>query len=130
MIGYFTLWNLLHNLPCSPQVPRDHADLKKNIYLCRGCNEYQSSTNFPLKTNESAVGLCRHCMELDNEARRREDFSLYKNILRCLRDTEVECSPGAKITYLLQVKFMHVVVNQIVVVIVLEKAWWFSQHLP
>nr|XP_021330251.1 IQ and ubiquitin-like domain-containing protein isoform X1 [Danio rerio] len=84
------------------RVPRDPADLKKNIYLCRGCNEYQSSTNFSLKTNESAVGICRRCMELDNEARRREDFSLYKNILRCLRDTEAESSPGAKVTYLLQ----------------------------
>ncbi|XP_067236608.1 IQ motif and ubiquitin-like domain-containing protein isoform X1 [Chanodichthys erythropterus] len=84
------------------RVPQDPADLKKNIYLCRGCNEYQLSTDFALKTNSSAVGLCRRCMELDNEARQREDLSLYKNILRCLRDTEAECSPDAKITYLLQ----------------------------
>lgn len=91
-------------------MPQDPADLKKNIYLCRGCNEYQLSTDFALKTNSSAVGLCRRCMELDNEARQREDLSLYKNILRCLRDTEAECSPDAKITYLLQVKFMHVLV--------------------
>lgn len=94
-------------LPCSPQVPRDPADLKKNIYLCRGCNEYQSSTDFALKTNASAVGLCRRCMDLDNEARRREDFSLYKNILMCLQESEAECSPEAKITYLLQVTIIH-----------------------
>lgn len=91
-------------------MPQDPADLKKNIYLCRGCNEYQSCTDFALNTNASAVGLCQRCMELDNKARQREDFSLYRNILRCLRDTEAECSPDAKITYLLQVKLMHVLV--------------------
>ncbi|KAL1247637.1 hypothetical protein QQF64_023013 [Cirrhinus molitorella] len=93
------------------QVPQDPADLKKNIYLCRGCNEYQSSTDFALKTNASAVGLCRRCMDLDNEARRREDFSLYKNILRCLRESEAECSPEAKITYLLQEQDLRYLVD-------------------
>ncbi|XP_058622361.1 IQ and ubiquitin-like domain-containing protein isoform X2 [Onychostoma macrolepis] len=93
------------------QVPQDPADLKKNIYLCRGCNEYQSSTDFALKTNASSVGLCRCCMDLDNEARRREDFSLYKNILRCLRESEAECSPEAKITYLLQEQDLRYLVD-------------------
>ncbi|XP_051740550.1 IQ and ubiquitin-like domain-containing protein isoform X2 [Ctenopharyngodon idella] len=93
------------------RVPQDPADLKKNIYLCRGCNEYQLSTDFALKTNSSAVGLCRRCMELDNEARQREDLSLYKNILRCLRDTEAECSPDAKITYLLQEQDLRYLVD-------------------
>ncbi|XP_067292263.1 IQ motif and ubiquitin-like domain-containing protein [Pseudorasbora parva] len=93
------------------RVPQDPADLKKNIYLCRGCNEYQSSTDFALKTNASSVGLCRRCMELDNEARKREDFSVYKNILRSLRDTEAECSPDAKITYLLQEQDLRYLVD-------------------
>lgn len=103
--------------PFNPQVskllrvPQDPADLKKNIYLCRGCNEYQSCTDFALNTNASAVGLCHRCMELDNEARQREDFSLYKNILRCLRDTEAECSPDAKITYLLQEQDLRYLVD-------------------
>ncbi|XP_073687747.1 IQ motif and ubiquitin-like domain-containing protein [Garra rufa] len=93
------------------QVPQDPADLKKNIYLCRGCNEYQSSTDFSLKTNATAVGFCRRCLDLDNEARRREDFSLYKNILRCLRESEAECSPEAKITYLLQEQDLRYLVD-------------------
>ncbi|XP_043084759.1 IQ and ubiquitin-like domain-containing protein isoform X2 [Puntigrus tetrazona] len=93
------------------RVPQDPADLKKNIYLCRGCNEYQSSTDFSLKTNASSVGLCRRCMDLDNEARRREDFCLYKNILRCLRESEAECSPEAKITYLLQEQDLRYLVD-------------------
>ncbi|KAI2648293.1 IQ and ubiquitin-like domain-containing protein [Labeo rohita] len=93
------------------QVPQDPADLKKNIYLCHGCNEYQSSTDFALKTNASAVGLCGRCLDLDNEARRREDFSLYKNLLRCLRESEAECSPEAKITYLLQEQDLRYLVD-------------------
>uniref|UniRef100_A0A8C1KRV9 IQ motif and ubiquitin domain containing n=1 Tax=Cyprinus carpio TaxID=7962 RepID=A0A8C1KRV9_CYPCA len=92
-------------------VPRDPADLKKNIYLCCGCNEYQSSTDFALKTNASSVGLCRRCMNLNNEDRRREDFSLYKNILMCLQESEAECSPEAKITYLLQEQDLRYLVD-------------------
>ncbi len=60
-------------------------------------------------------------MDLDNEARRREDFSLYKNILRCLRESEAECSPEAKITYLLQVTIHFKRI---------ERACQFSQNLP
>ncbi|XP_051546399.1 IQ and ubiquitin-like domain-containing protein isoform X2 [Myxocyprinus asiaticus] len=84
------------------RVPQDPADFRKNICLCRGCNKYQSSTEFALMANASLVSLCRRCTELDNEARRREDFTLYKNILKRLRETEAECSPNAKITFLLQ----------------------------
>ncbi|KTG47684.1 hypothetical protein cypCar_00001851 [Cyprinus carpio] len=103
--------DVLLTLKHTVKVPRDPANLKKNIYLCRGCNEYQSSTDFALKTNASAVGLCRRCMDLDNEARRREDFSLYKNILRCLRDSEAEYGPEAKITYLLQEQDLRYLVD-------------------
>lgn len=106
-------------------MPQDPADLKKDIYLCRGCNEYQSSTDFALKTNASSVGFCRRCMDLDNEARRREDFSLYKNILRCLRESEAEYSPEAKITYLLQVTIHSLFISSI-----LKELCQFSQNLP
>ncbi len=64
-------------------------------------------------------------MDLDNEARRREDFSLYKNILRCLRESEAECSPEAKITYLLQVTIHLLFISS-----VLKEPCQFSQNLP
>ncbi|TRY55437.1 hypothetical protein DNTS_003808 [Danionella cerebrum] len=92
-------------------VPLDPADLKKNIYLCRGCNEYQSSTSFSLMTNTSAVGLCHHCVKLDNEGRRREDLSLYRNLLRILRETEAKCAPEAKVTFLLQEQDLRYLVD-------------------
>lgn len=82
------------------------------MYLCSGCNEYKSSRDFALKTTTSVVGLCRRCTQLDNEGRRREDFCLYKNILKHLRETEAECSPESEITYLLQVQGNSRNVNQ------------------
>nr|XP_055049336.1 IQ and ubiquitin-like domain-containing protein [Misgurnus anguillicaudatus] len=93
------------------RVPQDPADLRKNIYLCSGCNEYQSSTDFPLNTNTSAVGLCRRCKELDNEAFRREDLCLYKNMLKHLHETEAELSPESKISYLLQEQDLRYLVD-------------------
>ncbi|XP_051546398.1 IQ and ubiquitin-like domain-containing protein isoform X1 [Myxocyprinus asiaticus] len=93
------------------RVPQDPADFRKNICLCRGCNKYQSSTEFALMANASLVSLCRRCTELDNEARRREDFTLYKNILKRLRETEAECSPNAKITFLLQEQDLRYLVD-------------------
>ncbi|XDV25784.1 hypothetical protein PO909_029642 [Leuciscus waleckii] len=103
--------------PFNPQVskflrvPQDPADLKKNMHLCRGCKVYQSCSDFGLNTNASTVGLCHRCMELDNRAHQRKDLSLYKNILRCLRDTEAECSPDAKIPYLLQEQDLRYLVD-------------------
>ncbi|XP_057185182.1 IQ and ubiquitin-like domain-containing protein isoform X2 [Triplophysa rosa] len=89
------------------------ADLRKNMYLCSGCNEYKSSSDFALKTNTSVVGLCRRCTQLDNEGRRREDFCLYKNILKHLRETEAKCSPESKITYLLQEQDLRYLVDEL-----------------
>ncbi|KAL6474354.1 hypothetical protein MHYP_G00179150 [Metynnis hypsauchen] len=92
-------------------VPQDPTQLRKNIYFCRGCTNYLHSTEFTLTTSMQVVGLCRRCSELDNEAQRREDFSHYKTILKCLRKTEAEYSPDAKITYLLQEQDLRYLVD-------------------
>ncbi|XP_062858578.1 IQ and ubiquitin-like domain-containing protein isoform X2 [Trichomycterus rosablanca] len=84
------------------QVPQDAADLKKNIYYCRGCRNYLPSTDFALTVNSRVVGLCCRCKELDGEARQREDFSHYKTILKRLCKDEAEYNPDTKIPYLLQ----------------------------
>ncbi|KAL2093306.1 hypothetical protein ACEWY4_010618 [Coilia grayii] len=93
------------------RIPRDPADLKKNIYFCRGCNAYLPSADFTLTANAFAVGNCRRCSELDNEARCREDFLHYKNILRRLRKAEREHTPDAKIPYLLQEQDLRYLVD-------------------
>ena len=90
--------------PSLPQVPQDPTQLQRNIYFCGGCSRYLLSTDFSLTANARSVGQCRRCMELDNEARRREDFSHYRTILHRLRKAEALASGDtAKITYLLQV---------------------------
>lgn len=89
------------------QVPQDAADLKKNIYYCRGCRNYLPSTDFTLTVNSRVMGLCFHCKELDGEARQREDFSHYKFILKRLCKDEAEYNPDSKIPYLLQVYWIN-----------------------
>ncbi|MCJ8735972.1 hypothetical protein PDJAM_G00253630 [Pangasius djambal] len=84
------------------RVPQDPEQLKKNVNFCRGCSNFLPCSEFSLTVNARMVGLCRHCKELDNEARHREDFSCYKTILKRLRKDESEVNPDAKIPYLLQ----------------------------
>ncbi|XP_062404103.1 IQ and ubiquitin-like domain-containing protein isoform X3 [Sardina pilchardus] len=93
------------------RIPQDPAELRKDIYYCRGCNAYLRSTHFALTANARAVGHCRRCSELDNEARHREDFSHYKSILRRVRKAEAECNPDAKIPYLLQEQDLRYLVD-------------------
>ncbi|XP_041965152.1 IQ and ubiquitin-like domain-containing protein [Alosa sapidissima] len=93
------------------RIPQDPASLRKDIYFCRGCNTYLRSTDFALTANARAVGHCRHCSELDNEARHREDFSHYKSILRRVRKAEAEHNPDAKIPYLLQEQDLRYLVD-------------------
>ncbi|XP_066525316.1 IQ motif and ubiquitin-like domain-containing protein isoform X2 [Hoplias malabaricus] len=93
------------------RVPQDPAELRKNVYLCRGCSKYLPCSEFTLTASARVVGVCRHCSELDNEARRREDISHYRTILRRLRKAEAECSPDTKITYLLQEQDLRYLVD-------------------
>ncbi|XP_062858594.1 IQ and ubiquitin-like domain-containing protein isoform X4 [Trichomycterus rosablanca] len=94
--------DVLLTLKQTVKVPQDAADLKKNIYYCRGCRNYLPSTDFALTVNSRVVGLCCRCKELDGEARQREDFSHYKTILKRLCKDEAEYNPDTKIPYLLQ----------------------------
>uniref|UniRef100_A0A3B1K7T1 IQ motif and ubiquitin domain containing n=1 Tax=Astyanax mexicanus TaxID=7994 RepID=A0A3B1K7T1_ASTMX len=93
------------------QVPQDPAQLKKNIYFCRGCSNYLLSTDFALTASARVVGLCLQCSELDNEARCQKDSSHYKTILKRLRETEAESSPDTKMTYLLQEQDLQYLVD-------------------
>ncbi|MBN3315065.1 IQUB protein, partial [Atractosteus spatula] len=95
------------------KVPQDPAQLRKNIYFCPGCRSYLPSTDFSLTLNSRSVGRCRKCSKLDNEARRREDLSKYKNILKHLRKSEAEYNEDAKIAFLLQEKDLQYLVDVI-----------------
>ncbi|KAI5627059.1 IQ and ubiquitin-like domain-containing protein isoform X1 [Silurus asotus] len=94
-------------------VPQDPEQLKKKNHMCRGCSKFLPRSEFPLTLTSRMMGLCRHCKQLDNEARHREDFTHYRNILKRLRKDESELNPDAKIPYLLQERDMRYLVDVI-----------------
>ncbi|XP_017340179.1 IQ and ubiquitin-like domain-containing protein isoform X1 [Ictalurus punctatus] len=107
----------IKNPTFNPQVSKllpaqqDPEQLRKNVHLCRGCSNFLPRSEFSLTLNARTVGLCRHCKELDNEARHREDFFYYKTILKRLRKDESEVNPDAKIPYLLQQQDLRYLVD-------------------
>ncbi|XP_028668407.2 IQ and ubiquitin-like domain-containing protein [Erpetoichthys calabaricus] len=95
------------------KVPQDPTKLRKNIYFCLGCRNYLPSTEFSMTTKSHTIGRCRHCNKLDNEARRREDFSKYKNMLKYLRKAETEYSRKGKIAFLVQEEDLQYLIETI-----------------
>ncbi|KAM4601694.1 IQ motif and ubiquitin-like domain-containing protein [Polymixia lowei] len=91
-------------VPPNPTQPR-----KK--YFCCGCCRYLRSTDFCLTANARVVGRCRRCSQLENQARSREDLSLYKTILSKLQAGELQRNKEANITYLLQEKDLRYLVD-------------------
>jgi hypothetical protein len=84
------------------KVPQDPSSLRSNIYYCRSCCQYLPSTEFELSTNSRVVGHCRKCQELDNEARSRDDLTIYRSMLKELRKSEETFHDGSHIIFLLQ----------------------------
>ncbi|CAH2278169.1 IQ and ubiquitin-like domain-containing [Pelobates cultripes] len=95
------------------KVPQDYSVLQKNIYFCPSCKSYLPSTEFSLSANAHTVGRCRKCCKLDNEARKREDFTKYKALLKQLKKSETEYDDGARIAYLLQQQDLQYLVENI-----------------
>ena len=86
------------------KVPQDPSTLRKNIYFCSSCNQYLPSTEFQLSSNSNAVGKCRKCNMIDNDARVRQDYSHYRYMLKGLRRSEEVYGDGSKIAFLMQVR--------------------------
>ncbi|XP_063165629.1 IQ and ubiquitin-like domain-containing protein [Candoia aspera] len=93
------------------KVPADPMKLYHNIHFCLGCKKYLPSTSFAISASSHAVGRCRLCCKLDNEARKREAFLKYKRMLRNLRESEMKYNDGAKIAFLLQQQDLHYMVE-------------------
>ena len=49
------------------------------------------------------VGHCRSCRELDNQARAREDYTLYRAMLRTIRKSEERYKDESHVIFLMQV---------------------------
>ncbi|KAJ8269144.1 hypothetical protein COCON_G00117510 [Conger conger] len=95
------------------KVPPKAGQKRSKIYRCKACNNYLPCTGFSMSISGSQTARCHRCLELDNEARRRDDVSLYRDILQNLRSTEAERLPQAKITYLLQEQDLRYLVDVI-----------------
>ncbi|XP_035283146.1 IQ and ubiquitin-like domain-containing protein isoform X1 [Anguilla anguilla] len=95
------------------KVPPNAGQKRRKIYRCKACNSYLPCTGFSLSIGSSQMARCHRCMELDNEARHREDASLYRDILLHLRRAEAERHPQAKIIYLLQEQDLRYLVDVI-----------------
>ena len=50
------------------------------------------------------IGHCRQCRELDNKARGREDFTLYRAMIKSIRHSEEAYKDDSYIIFLFQVK--------------------------
>ena len=51
----------------------------------------------------SVIGHCRQCKELDNKARAREDYTLYRAMLKTIRKTEENYQDDSHIIFIIQV---------------------------
>ena len=51
----------------------------------------------------SVVGHCRQCKELDNQARSREDFTLYRAMMKTIRRMEEDYKDGSHFIFIIQV---------------------------
>ena len=52
----------------------------------------------------SVVGHCRRCKELDNQARSREEYTLYRAMMKTIRRTEEDYKDGSHFIFLMQVR--------------------------
>jgi hypothetical protein len=55
--------------------------------FCLGCRNYLSRTKFSLSSGPT-VGRCSNCEQLDNDARSRQDLSVYKGMLDRIKHDE------------------------------------------
>ncbi|XP_042648469.1 IQ and ubiquitin-like domain-containing protein isoform X2 [Tyto alba] len=95
------------------KVPPDPLKLYKNVNFCHSCENYLSSTEFPVPANCRTIGRCRFCYKLDNEARQREAYLTYKLILENLRRSEADYQDDAKIVYLVQHQDLQYMIENI-----------------
>ncbi|KAM9753714.1 IQ motif and ubiquitin-like domain-containing protein [Menidia menidia] len=93
------------------KVPQNPAQLRSSMFLCRGCGRYLRSADFGVSAGGGLSDRCLPCSGLNNEARARHDFSLFRSILGRLRADEQQLNPEAKIPFLLQVEDIRYLVE-------------------
>lgn len=87
-------------------MPQDPSTLKLNVHQCPSCGQYLPYTEYQLSAAARVTGRCKGCRKLDNEARSREDYSVYCQLLLSLRKAERNFGGDSQIVFLLQVMNM------------------------
>ncbi|KFQ34115.1 IQ and ubiquitin-like domain-containing protein, partial [Mesitornis unicolor] len=95
------------------KVPPDPLKLYKNVHFCHSCENYLTSTEFPIPTNSHTTGRCHLWCKPANEAQRREAFLEYKLILKNLRKSEADYQDDAKIAFLVQQQDLKYMIEKI-----------------
>ncbi|XP_016068842.1 PREDICTED: IQ and ubiquitin-like domain-containing protein [Miniopterus natalensis] len=86
------------------KVPQDPLKFYKKIYFCHSCQLYLPSTEFAVSSTSHRIYRCRNCIDLDNEARQRESFLKYKQLLQRLYYSESDYEDDSRIAFLMQLK--------------------------
>ncbi|OAF68549.1 IQ and ubiquitin-like domain-containing protein, partial [Intoshia linei] len=92
------------------KAPKDYTVLNRDIYFCRGCQNYMRSTNF---SHDHINGRCKKCQLILNRAILRNDFSKYKLILIRLRKSEERHDNPSKIPLILKETDMKYIIEEI-----------------
>uniref|UniRef100_A0A3P9IF63 IQ motif and ubiquitin domain containing n=1 Tax=Oryzias latipes TaxID=8090 RepID=A0A3P9IF63_ORYLA len=91
------------------KVYQSPSQLQNDMFLCHGCRCCLPSAAYNISGGLSS--WCQRCISLDNIARSRLDFSVYKNILKRLKIDEQKLNKEAKIPWLLQEEDMWYLVE-------------------
>ncbi|XP_065740270.1 IQ motif and ubiquitin-like domain-containing protein [Phocoena phocoena] len=86
------------------KVPQDPLKFYKKIYFCLSCQLYLPSTEFAVSCTSHHIYRCRHCINLDNETRKRESCLKYKCLLQRLYYSEADYEDDSKIAFLMQLQ--------------------------
>ncbi|XP_077896421.1 IQ motif and ubiquitin-like domain-containing protein isoform X2 [Ictidomys tridecemlineatus] len=95
------------------KVPQDPLKFYKKIYFCRSCQLYLPSTEFAISSTSKHIYRCRHCTNLQNEAKQREAFLKYKCLLQRLYSSEADYEDDSQIAFLMQLQDIQYLMENI-----------------
>ena len=104
------------------QVPQQPTQLVHDVYFCHSTGQYLPSSDFELSSEakyacthllnahlseyiscDRTMGRSRRAGHVDNVARRRQDDSIYRTMLKQIRTSEEKYGDGSRVVFLLQV---------------------------
>ncbi|XP_048642007.1 IQ and ubiquitin-like domain-containing protein isoform X3 [Marmota marmota marmota] len=105
--------DILLTLKHTVKVPQDPLKFYKKIYFCRNCQLYLPSTEFAISSTSKHIYRCRHCTNLQNEAKQREAFLKYKCLLQRLYSSEADYEDDSQIAFLMQLQDIQYLMENI-----------------